>query len=126
MAKAHKILMLVENGIVPLDKRTWYEATTLQDAGFQVSIICPKGSTMYREPYTCIQGIHIYRYYVPTTTNKYSAYILEYSIAMLMTYLVSVKESVRHGFDAIHAANPPDLFFIIALFYRLFRKYFGY
>ena len=126
MAKAHRILMLVENGFVPLDKRIWIEATTLHDAGFQVSIICPKGSTMYREPYTCLQGIHIYRYYVPTTTNKYTAYILEYSIAMLMTFLLSVKVLVRHGFDVIHVANPPDLFFIIGLFYRLFGKKFVY
>ncbi len=31
---------------------------------------------------------------------------------------------LRHGFDVIHAANPPDLFFIIGLFYRLLGKKF--
>ena len=30
----------------------------------------------------------------------------------------------RHGFNVIHAANPPDLFFIIGLFYRLLGKKF--
>ena len=87
MAKARKILMLVENGAVPLDKRVWTEANTLRDAGFQVSIICPKGSTMCREPYICLQGIHIYRYHLPMTSDKYTSYILEYSIAMLMSFL---------------------------------------
>lgn len=126
MAKARKILMLVENGAVPLDKRVWTEANTLRDAGFQVSIICPKGSTMCREPYICLQGIHIYRYHLPMTSDKYTSYILEYSIAMLMSFLLSVKVLVRHGFDVIHAANPPDLFFIIGLFYRLLGKKFVY
>lgn len=27
-----------------------------------------------------------------------------------------------HDFQVIHAANPPDMFFIIGLFYRLFGK----
>src|SRR5207247_9487860 len=43
---------------------------------------------------------------------------------MLMTFLLSFKVWFRHGFDVIHTANPPDLFFIIGLFYRLFGKKF--
>jgi glycosyltransferase involved in cell wall biosynthesis len=30
----------------------------------------------------------------------------------------------RHGFDAIHACNPPDLIFLVGLFFRLFGKRF--
>jgi glycosyltransferase involved in cell wall biosynthesis len=30
----------------------------------------------------------------------------------------------RHGFDIIHAANPPDIFFLVGLFYRFFGKKF--
>src|SRR6266567_3935703 len=126
MIKARKILMLVENGSVPLDKRVWTEATTLRDDGFQVSIICPKGPTMHRDSYICLQGIHIYRYHLPITANNYTSYILEYSISMFMTFLLSVKVLLRHGFDVIHSANPPDLFFMIGLFYRLFGKKFVY
>src|SRR5438034_9792725 len=43
---------------------------------------------------------------------------------MLMTFLLSFKVWFRHGFDVIHTANPPDLFFVIGLFYRLFGKKF--
>src|SRR5438046_3357163 len=43
---------------------------------------------------------------------------------MLMTFLLSFKVWFRHGFDVIHTANPPDLFFLIGLFYRLFGKKF--
>jgi len=49
MATIRKILMLVENLPVPADSRVWAETTTLRDQGFQVSIICPKGSSQYRE-----------------------------------------------------------------------------
>jgi glycosyltransferase involved in cell wall biosynthesis len=43
---------------------------------------------------------------------------------MLMTFLLSFKVLFRHGFDVIHAANPPDLFFVIGMFYRLLGKKF--
>lgn len=124
MAKTYKVLMLIENAPIPFDSRVWAEATTLRDHGFQVSIISPKGVMKCRESHICIDGIHIYRYSIPTSANKYTAYILEYSICLLMTFLLSFKVLFHHGFDVIHSANPPDLFFIIGLFYRLFGKRF--
>lgn len=122
MGHVKKILMLDENLPVPADPRVWKEARTLQQHGFSVSVICPKGTTHCQESYICIDGIHIYRYRLPTTGNKYTAYITEYSVAMVMTFLLSIKVLVRHGFDVIHAANPPDMFFLIGLFYRLLGK----
>ena len=65
MAKVKKILMLIENMPAPLDRRVWPEAIALRNHGFQVSIICPKGSTQYQESYICIENIHIYRYQLP-------------------------------------------------------------
>ncbi len=124
MAKTYKILMLIENASVPLDNRVWAEALALRKAGFEVSIIGPKGPSMDREPYICIEGIYIYRYDLPTTTNKYSAYILEYTIAMFMMFLLSLKVLFQRGFDVIHVANPPDILFLIGLFYYSFGKKF--
>ena len=122
MDKINKILMLVENLPVPSDRRVWAEATTLRDAGFQVCIICPKGSTRHREPYICIENIHIYRYKLPATGHNSITYIAEYVAAFLMTFWLSIKVLRLHGFDVMHAANPPDLFFLIGLFYRFFGK----
>ena len=124
MAKVNKVLMLVENMPVPLDRRVWPEAIALRDYGYQVSIISPKGTTEFRESYTCIDGIHIYRYSIPTIGSRYIAFIVEYVISLLMTFWLSIKVLFRHGFDAIHTANPPDLFFMIGLFYRPFGKKF--
>src|SRR5260221_8139289 len=124
MTKMHRILMLVENGPAPADRRVWAEATALRDQGHQVSIISPKGPPNHQQSYICIEGIHIYRYRLPAFGDSYIAYIVEYGIAILMTFVLSLKILFRHGFDVIHAANPPDLFFIIGLFYRLLGKKF--
>ncbi len=86
MAATGKVLMLVENLPVPVDTRVWAEATTLRDRGFQVSIICPKGASRYRESYICIDGIHIYRYQLPQATNNFTTYLAEYSVAMFKTF----------------------------------------
>lgn len=126
MATTLKVLMLIENASWPGDQRVKNEAAALREKGFQVSIICPKMSSrsQHQESYVCVDDMHIYRYRLPRTTNKYTAYIVEYVFAMLITFCLSLKVLSRHGFDVIHAANPPDLFFIIGLFYRPFGKKF--
>jgi glycosyltransferase involved in cell wall biosynthesis len=124
MRQVHKVLLLIENCSVPMDNRVWAEALTLRDQGFQVSIIGPKGTKLDQESYVYLDGIHIYRYRVPPNNSKYIAYILEYSVAMVMTLLLSFKVLLRHGFDVIHVANPPDTYFLIGLFYRFLGKRF--
>src|SRR4029078_11087921 len=39
---------------------------------------------------------------------------------MVATFVVSLIVFARHGFDVIHANNPPDLFVLVAAFYKLF------
>ena len=122
MAKNKKILMLVENISVPLDSRVWPEAKALRDAGFQVSVICPKGVGRDEESFICLEDISIYRYQLPAIGNKYIAYLGEYGFSFVITFLLSLKVLFRRGFDIIHAANPPDMFFLIGLFYRFLGK----
>src|SRR5258708_21106207 len=123
MKKVPKVLMLVENLPVPGDPRVWAEATTLRDAGFRITVISPKGLT-YRESHACIEDIHIYRYRLPNHSGGFKGYYTEYSVALLMTFLLSLKVLYLQGFDVIHAANPPDLFFVIGIFYRFLGKKF--
>jgi Glycosyl transferase 4-like len=104
MVQARKLLMVVENVSAPEDRRVWPEALALRDCGYQVSIISPKGHPGSQESYICLEGIHIYRYHVPIIEHRYTAYLVEYSVAFLMTFLLSIKVWFRHGFDAIHDA----------------------
>jgi hypothetical protein len=55
------ILFIVENLPVPFDRRVWQEATTLKDAGFEISIICPIMNS-FTSKYENIDGIEIYRH----------------------------------------------------------------
>ncbi|MBE3561156.1 MAG: glycosyltransferase family 4 protein [Ktedonobacteraceae bacterium] len=124
MSKAPEVLLLVENLSVPADPRVWREAVALRQQGYEVRVICPKGQVRNTESYVCLEGIHIYRYTLNTTVARSSNYIKEYLIAMLKTFGLTFKVWSRHGFDVIHAANPPDTFFAIGLFYKLFGKKF--
>lgn len=122
MSRNNRVLLIVENLSVPADPRVWREAQTLYQHGYQVSIICPRGENRDTESYVCINGIHIYRYTLSTNIEKATDYIKEYAQAMLKTFGLSLKIWRRHGFDVIHAANPPDTFFVIGLLYRILGK----
>jgi glycosyltransferase involved in cell wall biosynthesis len=118
-----RVLMLVENLPSPFDRRVWQEATTLRDAGYAVSIICPtgKGCEKRRE---LVDGVEIWRYRLPAEGSGAVGYLVEYSAALAWTFLLSLRVFFGRGFDVIHACNPPDLFFLVGGFYKLFGRKF--
>lgn len=118
-----RVLIIVENLPVPFDRRVWSEATTLVKAGYQVSVICPKGKG-YTASHEVIDGVHIYRHSLPLDAEGVLGYALEYSAALFWEFLLSLRIAWQRGFDVIHACNPPDTIFLIGGFYRLFGKKF--
>ena len=104
------ILILVENLPVPFDRRVWLESTTLRDAGYGVSVICPTGDR-YPAGYECVDGVHVYRYELPPTGLGFADYVREYMVAMVKTLSLSMQVLRNHGFDAIHACNLFNLHF---------------
>jgi glycosyltransferase involved in cell wall biosynthesis len=118
-----RVLILVENLPSPFDRRVWQEATTLRDAGYRVSIICPTGKG-YEKKYEQIEDIDIWRYRLPAEAEGALGYAIEYSSALFWTFLLSLRIFFSRGFDVVHACNPPDLFFLIGNFYKLFGKKF--
>ncbi|MEN3364335.1 MAG: hypothetical protein V7606_1609 [Burkholderiales bacterium] len=119
--KGRRVLIMVENLPSPFDRRVWQEATTLQGAGYEVSIICPTGKG-FETKYEVVEGIHIYRYRLPLEASGAKGYLVEYAAAMFWTFVLSVKVLVTRGFDVIHACNPPDLLFLIGGFYKVFLR----
>jgi len=113
------ILIIVENLPVPFDRRVWQEANTLKEAGATVSIICPimKG---YDKKYEVINDIHIYRHWLPAEASGAKGYLLEYSVALFNEFFLSCKIFLKKRFHVIHGCNPPDLIFLVALFFKLF------
>lgn len=121
IAKQKRILILVENLPVPFDRRVWMEATTLRQAGYGVSVICPQGQ--YPARFEVLDGISIYRYPLPSR-NSIAGHLLEYGRALAMTAGLTLRVWWREGFDVIQSANPPDFFFLIAAVFKLFGKKF--
>ncbi|MGH8707240.1 MAG: glycosyltransferase family 4 protein, partial [Burkholderiales bacterium] len=123
--RPRRVLILVENLPVPFDRRVWQEACTLRDAGYVVSIICPTGHGCERK-FEAIDGVHVYRYRLPLEASGALGYALEYGAALCWTFLLSLRALATRGFDVIHACNPPDLFFLVGSFYKLFGKKFAF
>jgi glycosyltransferase involved in cell wall biosynthesis len=113
-----RVLIIVENLPVPFDRRVWSEATALRDAGYRVCVICPKGRG-YESAEQTIDGIHILRHPLPIEARGMLAYPIEYITSLFWQFVLSIKAAFRHGFDVIHACNPPDLIFLIGLFYKV-------
>jgi|NGEPerStandDraft_6_1074524.scaffolds.fasta_scaffold07428_3 glycosyltransferase involved in cell wall biosynthesis len=113
------ILIIVENLAVPFDRRVWQEANTLRDNGAKVSIICPKmkGSMV---PYEVIDDIEIYRHPNPFEANSAIGYFVEYLNALIWELFLSWKIYFKKRFHVIHGCNPPDLIFLVALWFKIF------
>jgi glycosyltransferase involved in cell wall biosynthesis len=115
-----RVLILVENLTVPFDRRVWLESRALTAAGYQVSVICPTGGP-HTEPYELREGVHIYRYPEPAPTRSKLSYVREFAYCWLQTARLSLQVARERGFDAIHACNPPDTFWLLGRLWRLFR-----
>ncbi|WP_422742549.1 glycosyltransferase family 4 protein [Mycobacterium sp. WMMD1722] len=116
-----RVVILVENLPVPFDRRVWQEATTLRDHGWEVTVICPTGKG-YEELRDVVAGIHVYRFRLPTEGDGALSYLAEYSTALWHTFRLALKVRRERGFDVIHACNPPDFFFLVGLFFKLFSR----
>ena len=136
---AGKILMLVENKF-PQDPRVWNEAKKLNDQGCKVTVISLKSKNQtFREN---IEGINVYRlakvaifkkglkYESDDPLRRFKkilmdlGYILEYIYFTLGCLIMSPYIFFKHGFEVIHAHNPPDTLFLVAMFYKLLGKKF--
>jgi len=121
--KQRRVLIIVENLPCPFDRRVWQEACALRDAGYLVSIICPKGKG-YKQSREMLDDILILRHALPIEADNAIGYFVEYSVALFWQFVLSLRLVAGRGFDAIHACNPPDLIFLVGGFFRLFGKRF--
>lgn len=116
-SRPRRVLIIVENLPVPFDRRVWSEARTLRAAGYEVAVICPKGAFSGAK-YENLEGVHIYRHPLPLEAKNGLAFAIEYAGALFWEFVYSVRVLRRHGFDVIHACNPPDLIVLIGAVYK--------
>lgn len=117
--KKKSVLIIVQNLPVPFDRRVWKESTTLQTAGYEVAVICPKKG-IHQSGRERLEGIDIYRY--PLLIEARDAaweYAAEFTWCWLCTFVLSLVAYLRRPFGIIHACNPPDTYFLLARLYRI-------
>lgn len=136
-ASAGKVLMFVENAY-PNDTRVRNEAEALTEAGYGVTVVCLRKGTQLRSE--VVNGVQTYRLprlelfqktpsENPTWLQRLClkvkslvGYLSEYVYFTSACFLMSIYVALRHGFDVIHAHNPPDTLWVVALPWRLLGK----
>ena len=119
-----RVLIIVQNLPVPFDRRVWLEATTLTQAGYHVSVICPKAKG-FNASHELLEGIEIFRYTLPFDASGKLGFAVEFVWCFLLTSLLSFRIALfGRGFDILHACNPPETYWLLGWFWRLFGKVF--
>jgi glycosyltransferase involved in cell wall biosynthesis len=114
-----KILIIVENQPVPADPRVYREAVSLREAGYEVTVLCPRTTGCPRR-YEQINGVHVYRHPMVEEADSALGYVWEYSVALFWQFLYTWWIFFRRGFFVIQGCNPPDDIFLVALPFKLF------
>lgn len=107
-----RALVIVENLSVPFDRRVWQECLALREAGWEVHVICPRGNGRDTERQVEISGVRIHRYRLWMATGGPLGYLREYASALWHTLWLALRVG---QVDVVHACNPPDLLFLVAL-----------
>lgn len=111
------VCIIIENLPAPLDRRVWQEARALRDAGYRVSIICPKSGEFQRS-YECLEEIEIYRHRLWEAASPFG-YLIEYGWALAAEFWLALKIYRHTHFRILQACNPPDTIFLIGRFFKL-------
>ncbi|MFF0816091.1 glycosyltransferase family 4 protein [Rhodococcus sp. NPDC003318] len=117
MDTRRRVLIIVQNLPVPLDRRVWLECQALTSQGYVVSVICPKGPG---DPgFDVVDGVALYKYRPAPEAVGFVGYVREFVWAWLRTAVLSIKVRRQRGFDVIQACNPPDTYWLLAWLWRV-------
>lgn len=118
-AATRRALILVENLSVPFDRRVWREALTLRDAGWRVCVVSPRGADRDTAAHEVIDGVEVRRFRLVEAEGGLKAYVLEYGLALVSMFLLTLRFRLGGRLDIIQICNPPDLLIFAALPFRL-------
>lgn len=114
---ARRILIVIENVPLARDHRARKQVQCLLQAGYEVSVI----SREHADNGTCRNhaGLRLYEYPAPREASGKLAFVYEYAYSLLAASALALKDFLRHGFDAVQVGDPPDIYFVLALPFRL-------
>ena len=118
VSAAPRVLIIVQNLHVPFDRRVWLECQSLVGAGYDVTVICPRGKTSKKYEVIDRVAIHTYPPYAPGGSAV--GFVVEYAWSFLATARLALRARRRRGpFDVVQACNPPDIFWPLARWLRM-------
>ena len=106
------VCIVVQNLPVPFDRRVWAECRALRAAGYEVSVVCPKGKD---DPsYAELEGVHLYKYRAFPPITRQVMFVAEYAYSILATLVHLVRAWRRRPFSVVQVCNPPDVLWAAA------------
>jgi glycosyltransferase involved in cell wall biosynthesis len=111
-----RVLIIVQNLPVPFDRRVWLECKALTAAGYDVTVVCPKGKDdPLRE---VLDGVTLLKYRPYAPGGGALGFVLEYAYSFLATARLVLRARRDGKFEVLQACNPPDIFWPIARWLR--------
>ena len=111
-----RILIIVQNLPVPFDRRVWLECKALSAAGYDVTVVCPKGKD---DPgHEVVEGVTLLKYRPYAPGGRALGFVVEYVYSFLATATLVLRARREGKFEVMQACNPPDIFWPIARWMR--------
>ena len=106
------MLIIVQNLHVPFDRRVWLECRTLHEAGYDVTVICPRGPDS--KPHEWLDGVEVFTYRPYAPGGSAASFVAEYAYSFLATAWLCARSRRRGRYDVMQACNPPEIFWPLA------------
>jgi glycosyltransferase involved in cell wall biosynthesis len=115
-ARGPRTLIIVQNLPVPFDRRVWLECKALTAAGYDVTVVCPKGK---QDPgHQILDGVTLLKYRPYAPGGGALGFVVEYAYSFLATAALVFRARRTGKFAVLQACNPPDIFWPIARWLR--------
>jgi glycosyltransferase involved in cell wall biosynthesis len=111
-----RTLTIVQNLPVPFDRRVWLECQALTAAGYDVTVVCPKGKNDPGQQ--VLDGVTLLKYRPYAPGGGPLGFVIEYAYSFLATAALVFKARRKGKFAVLQACNPPDIFWPIARWLR--------
>lgn len=114
---AGHVVIIIQNLPLRLDRRVRNECRALRNAGYAVSVICPKEHDDESDRHE-IDGALVYSYSAPEGASGLASYGREFIVCWLHAARLTWRVNREHRFDVLQACNPPDTYWLLGLLWR--------